>query len=89
MKYGFVIDNRKCIGCHACTVAGDLSDASSEAAQLIAREPVRVRKPEQGTRPKLYYIDGDESAIVPTAARIDLHVGATKSVSARRRSLSG
>jgi len=30
---------------------------------------VRVRKPEQGTQPKLYYIDGDESAIVPTAAR--------------------
>ncbi|SRR5712692_11734431 len=21
MNYGFVIDNRKCIGCHACTVA--------------------------------------------------------------------
>ena len=21
MKYGFVIDHRKCIGCHACTVA--------------------------------------------------------------------
>ena len=40
-----------------------------EIAQLLAREPVRVRKPEQGTRPKLYYIDGDESAIVPTAAR--------------------
>jgi formate-dependent nitrite reductase membrane component NrfD len=35
----------------------------------VAREPVRVRKPEQGTQPKLYYIDGDESAIVPTAAR--------------------
>src|SRR5277367_6291947 len=50
-------------------IAGDLSDPSSEAAQLIAREPVRVRKPEQGTRPKLYYIDSDESAIVPTAAR--------------------
>ena len=33
------------------------------------REPVRVRKPEQGTQPKLYYIDADESAIVPTAAR--------------------
>jgi formate-dependent nitrite reductase membrane component NrfD len=38
-------------------------------AQLIARETVRVRKPEQGTQPKLYYIDADESAIVPTAAR--------------------
>ena len=50
-------------------IAGDLSDPGSEAAQLIAREPVRVRKPEQGTQPKLYYIDGDESAIVPTAAR--------------------
>jgi len=36
---------------------------------LVARETVRVRKPEQGTQPKLYYIDGDESAIVPTAAR--------------------
>ncbi|MDP6684880.1 MAG: 4Fe-4S binding protein, partial [Candidatus Marinimicrobia bacterium] len=21
MNYGFVIDNRMCIGCHACTVA--------------------------------------------------------------------
>jgi formate-dependent nitrite reductase membrane component NrfD len=50
-------------------IAGDLSDRDSEAAQLVAREPVRVRKPEQGTQPKLYYIDGDESAIVPTAAR--------------------
>jgi Fe-S-cluster-containing dehydrogenase component/formate-dependent nitrite reductase membrane component NrfD len=50
-------------------IAGDLSDPSSEAAQLVARETVRVRKPEQGTRPKLYYIDADESAIVPTAAR--------------------
>jgi Fe-S-cluster-containing dehydrogenase component/formate-dependent nitrite reductase membrane component NrfD len=50
-------------------IAGDLGDATSEIAQLVAREPVRVRKPEQGTVPKLYYIDGDESAIVPTAAR--------------------
>jgi len=50
-------------------IAGDLSDQSSEAAQLVARETVRVRKPEQGTQPKLYYIDADESAIVPTAAR--------------------
>jgi len=50
-------------------VAGDLSDPDSEVAQLIARETVRVRKPEQGTQPKLYYIDADESAIVTTAAR--------------------
>jgi Fe-S-cluster-containing dehydrogenase component/formate-dependent nitrite reductase membrane component NrfD len=50
-------------------IAGDLSDPKSEAAQLVAREPVRVRKPEQRTQPKLYYIDADEGAIVPTAAR--------------------
>src|SRR6202051_3350583 len=50
-------------------IAGDLSDPASEAAQLMAGEPVRVRKPEQETQTKLYYIDADESAIVPTAAR--------------------
>jgi len=50
-------------------IAGDLDQIDGEIGQLLAREPVRVRKPEQGTRPKLYYIDADESAIVPTAAR--------------------
>jgi Fe-S-cluster-containing dehydrogenase component/formate-dependent nitrite reductase membrane component NrfD len=50
-------------------IAGDLENPDGEIAQLIARETVRVRKPEQGTQPKLYYIDADESAIVPTAAR--------------------
>jgi formate-dependent nitrite reductase membrane component NrfD len=50
-------------------IAGDLDAAGGEIANLLARETVRVRKPEQGTRPKLYYIDADESAIVPTAAR--------------------
>jgi len=50
-------------------IAGDLDDPESEAAQLLAREAVRVRKPEQGTKPKVFYIDGEETAIVPTAAR--------------------
>ena len=50
-------------------IAGDLDDPESEIAYLVAREPVRVRKPEQATRPKLFYIDADESSIVPTAAR--------------------
>jgi Fe-S-cluster-containing dehydrogenase component/formate-dependent nitrite reductase membrane component NrfD len=50
-------------------IAGDLDKVGSEIANLLAREPVRVRKPEQGTKPKLYYIDSDEAAIVPTAAR--------------------
>ena len=50
-------------------IAGDLDDSASEIALLLGREAVRVRKPEQATLPKLYYIDADECAIAPTAAR--------------------
>jgi Fe-S-cluster-containing dehydrogenase component/formate-dependent nitrite reductase membrane component NrfD len=50
-------------------IAGDLDRPDGEFGQLLSRETVRVRKPEQGTQPKLFYIDADESAIVPTAAR--------------------
>jgi Fe-S-cluster-containing dehydrogenase component/formate-dependent nitrite reductase membrane component NrfD len=50
-------------------IAGDLDEPDGEIGRLLAREPVRVRRPEQGTQPKLYYIDADDSAIVPTAAR--------------------
>jgi Fe-S-cluster-containing dehydrogenase component len=48
-------------------IAGDLDDPGSEIRQLLAREPVSVRKPEQGTRPKLFYIDADEVMLTPTA----------------------
>jgi Fe-S-cluster-containing dehydrogenase component/formate-dependent nitrite reductase membrane component NrfD len=50
-------------------IAGDLSQPDSNIAQLLDRHTVRVRRPEQGTRPKLYYIEAEETAIVPTAAR--------------------
>jgi Fe-S-cluster-containing dehydrogenase component len=49
-------------------VAGDLDDPASRITQLVSREPVQVRKPEKGTRPKLFYIDGDADALVPAAA---------------------
>jgi Fe-S-cluster-containing dehydrogenase component len=49
-------------------VAGDLDDGTSRVAALVGREPVQVRKPEKGTRPKLFYIDGDADALVPAAA---------------------
>jgi formate-dependent nitrite reductase membrane component NrfD len=35
---------------------------------LLARETVSVRKPEKGTDPKLFYIDGDRVSLEPTAA---------------------
>lgn len=47
-------------------VAGDLDDPASKISRLVAREPVSVRKPEQGTAPKLYYIDADEVTLTPT-----------------------
>jgi len=52
-------------------LAGDLSDPHSEIARVLATQPVRVRKPEQGTQPKLFYIEAEEAAILPTLARQD------------------
>ncbi len=49
-------------------IAGDMHNPKTEIAQLIAREPVRVRKPEQGTKPNVYYLGADEAAINPEAA---------------------
>lgn len=48
-------------------VAGDLDDPGSAISRLVARFPVGVRKPEQGTAPKLFYIDADETTLTPTA----------------------
>ena len=50
-------------------IAGDLDDSHSYISQLIAREHVSVRKPEQGTAPKLFYIEGDDVALTPTASQ--------------------
>ncbi len=50
-------------------VSGDLDDERSEIATLLARHPVQVRKPEKGTQPKLYYIEGDAASLRPGAAQ--------------------
>ena len=49
-------------------VAGDLDDPASRLVHLVARESVQVRKPEKGTRPKVFYVDGDAASLVPSAA---------------------
>jgi Fe-S-cluster-containing dehydrogenase component len=49
-------------------VAGDLDDPGSRVSHLVSREAVQVRKPEKGTRPKLFYVEGDADALVPGAA---------------------
>ncbi len=48
-------------------IAGDLDDPLSEISRMIAENQVTVRKPEQGTAPKLFYVDGSEANLTPTA----------------------
>ena len=48
-------------------IAGDLDDPSSEISRVVQREKVSVRKPEQGTAPKVFYIEGSAVSLVPTA----------------------
>lgn len=52
-------------------VAGDLDDPASTLSQLIRRHPVQVRKPEKGTRPKLFYLEADEASLVPSRTDAD------------------
>src|SRR5437899_10372397 len=47
-------------------IAGDLDDPRAPIARLVATEPVQVRKPEQGTRPKLFYVGADAAALTPS-----------------------
>ena len=115
-KDGIVdFDDRRCIGCKACTqacpydalymhpdehtaakcnycshrtdiglepacvnvcpehaiISGDMDNPQTEISKLLAMETVSVRKPEKGTRPKLFYIDGDKASLDPTGANPD------------------
>ena len=48
-------------------IAGDMNDPDSEISKVLAGERTTVRKPEQGTAPKLFYIEGDDISMHPTA----------------------
>lgn len=66
-------------------VAGDIDDPSSEISQLIERESVRVRRPEQETKPKLFYVEAEETAIVPgQASNVGTYLWATVNSQANR-----
>ncbi len=49
-------------------VFGDLDDPTSRASRLVATRPTTVRRPEQGTRPKTFYIGAGEAVLDPLAA---------------------
>jgi len=48
-------------------IAGDMADPNTEIAHLLAIQDVTVRKPEQGTSPKVVYIEGNDVSLHPTA----------------------
>ncbi len=60
-------------------IAGDLDDPASPIARLVAGEPVQVRKPEQGTRPKVFYVGADAGALTPSLqAPVDRYMWAQR-----------
>jgi len=49
-------------------LAGDMNDPASEISHVLATAQATVRKPEQGTGPKLFYINGNDWSLHPTAS---------------------
>lgn len=49
-------------------MVGDLSDPDSAVAKVVNREPVAVRRPEKGTRPRLFYRGATQATLDPLAA---------------------
>jgi len=49
-------------------ISGDLDNPQTEISRLLGRNQVTARKVEKGTVPKLFYINGEGSAMVPMAA---------------------
>jgi Fe-S-cluster-containing dehydrogenase component/formate-dependent nitrite reductase membrane component NrfD len=47
-------------------IAGDLDDPMSEIARLVQSAKTTVRKPEQGTAPKVLYIEAEDVVLHPT-----------------------
>ncbi len=48
-------------------ISGDMDNPESEISQLLGRETVTVRREAKGTKPNLFYIDGDEVSLNPIA----------------------
>ena len=48
-------------------ISGDLEDPTTEISRLVGRGNVQVRKPEKNTKPQLYYLGADQTALNPEA----------------------
>ncbi len=52
-------------------VFGDLDDPASRVNRVIGAHPVTVRRPEQGTKPKAFYVGAHQATLDPLAATHD------------------
>jgi len=48
-------------------ISGDMENPDSEISKLLSSERATVRKPEKGTQPNLFYIEGDTISLRPEA----------------------
>ena len=51
-------------------VAGDLHDPDSRISKMLGRHDTKVRAPEQGTKPHVFYKGADEAALDPLRTKI-------------------
>ena len=51
-------------------ISGDLEDPNSQIALRIAENDVKVRKPEAGTKPNVYYIETSDEMLDPAATAL-------------------
>ncbi len=48
-------------------VSGDMDNPETNISKLLSRQTVTVRKAEKGTSPNLFYINGDQASLEPSA----------------------
>lgn len=49
-------------------IAGNLGDSQSAISRLVSLQQASVRKPEKGTKSRVFYVDGDSTSLTPGAA---------------------
>ena len=54
----------------ASIVSGDLDDPDSPISLLISENEVKVRKPEAGTKPNVYYVETSDEMLDPAATAV-------------------
>ncbi len=49
-------------------IVGDMTDPESKVSKLIGMEKTEVRRPEKGTKPKVFYVEGVSASLDPLGA---------------------